>query len=174
MKKRLIPIAGLIVLICIMLIVLINLRIQKVECDKQKAISRDVTVTIQYDRLASESDFQKYTNVYIDNDIAVPEKYGTLVKLNAHINNYSEHNLTFLDLQRYINENVYFIPGAADLEPTLPIISNEGRDFDLYVYVNSNLSNDKEIQTALGEAIFSFACITEEGRSQTIRGLYQK
>lgn len=174
MKKSFFPILGLIALICIILVVFINLRIQKVECDKQEAISRSITVTIQYDRLALESDFQKYTNAYSDSDIAVPEKYGTLVKLNAHINNSSEHNLTFFDLQRYIDENVYFIPGAADLEPTLPIMSNDEQDFDLYVYVNSDLSNDKEIQAAFSKAVFSFACITEDGKSQTTRGVYQK
>lgn len=144
------------IIFSIILILIISFAVYSCSSNK-KTDNELITVSVTYKDVATESDFEKYNNVYEPGtEIKLERDNYYLIKVRCTVFNNSSQNLSGLDFVTYSDENLLYEAGAIDIEPTYPIQPNSRDSFDAYIYVNKSLDNEEKITSALENEPFNF------------------
>ena len=119
---------------------------------------KQITATITYKEVATESDFQRYNNAYSDPPREVPlEKDGYyLVKFECLIDNESSNDVSMINLIPVSNEWISYEADAVDIEATMPISSYTSEARDVYLYINKSLDTEEKTNEQLNNMTFEF------------------
>lgn len=106
---------------------------------------------------AIEEDFQKYNNAFSNETVVLQKDSYRLMKAKCEITNKNNFAISFDKVNAIKNSEFQFTENAADYEPTFSIEANSSYDFDIYIYVSNELTDENEILQKLNNLIISFS-----------------
>lgn len=106
---------------------------------------------------ATEEDFQKYNNAFSNETVVLQKDGYRLMKAKCKITNKNNFAISFEKVNAIKNNEFYLTDNSADYEPTFSIEANSSYDFDIYIYVSNELTDENEILQKLNNLIISFS-----------------
>lgn len=117
---------------------------------------------------ATEEDFQKYNNAFSNETVVLQKDGYRLMKAKCEITNKNNFAISFDKVNAIKNSEFQLTEIAADYEPTFSIEANSSYDFDIYIYVNNELTDENEILQKLNNLIISFSTYKSNQTKQKI------
>lgn len=117
---------------------------------------------------ATEEDFQKYNNAFSNETVVLQKDGYRLMKAKCEITNKNNFAISFDKVNAIKNSEFQLTENAADYEPTFSIEANSSYDFDIYIYVNNELTDENEILQKLNNLIISFSTYKSNQTKQKI------
>lgn len=106
---------------------------------------------------ATEEDFQKYNNAFSSETVVLQKDGYRLMKAKCELTNKNNFAISFDKVNATKNSEFQLTENAVDYEPTFSIEANSSYDFDIYIYVSNELTDENEILQKLNNLIISFS-----------------
>ena len=137
----------LLIILLLAFTIMLTLSLSACSSDTSGDINNNIDIAFITCCNATEEDFQKYNNAFSNETVVLQKDGYRLMKAKCEITN--KNNFAK-------NSEFQLTENAADYEPTFSIEANSSYDFDIYIYVSNELTDENEILQKLNNLIISF------------------
>lgn len=147
----------LLIILLLAFTIMLTLSLSACSSDTSGDINNNIDIAFITCCNAAEEDFQKYNNAFSGETVVLQKDGYRLMKAKCEITNKNNFAISFDKVNAIKNSEFQLTENAADYEPTFSIEANSSYDFDIYIYVSNELTDENEILQKLNNLIISFS-----------------
>lgn len=147
----------LLIILLLAFTIMLILSLSACNSDTSDDINNNIDIAFITCCNATEEDFQKYNNAFSSETVVFQKDGYRLMKAKCEITNKNNFAISFDKVNAIKNSEFQLTENAADYEPTFSIEANSSYDFDIYIYVSNELTDENEILQKLNNLIISFS-----------------
>lgn len=147
----------LLIILLLAFTIMLILSLSACSSDTSDDINNNIDIAFKTCHNATEEDFQKYNNAFSSETVVFQKDGYRLMKAKCEITNKNNFAISFDKVNAIKNSEFQLSENAADYEPTFSIEANSSYDFDIYIYVSNELTDENEILQKLNNLIISFS-----------------
>ena len=158
----------LLIILLLAFTIMLTLSLSACSSDTSGDINNNIDIAFMTCHNAKEEDFQKYNNAFSNETVVLQKDGYRLMKAKCEITNKNNFAISFDKVNAIKNSEFQLTENAADYEPTFSIEANSSYDFDIYIYVSNELTDENEILQKLNNLIISFSTYKANQTKQKI------